>query len=124
MKTQDQIKALAELDGWLDIKEYTYDYDFAGERGKFQQWQGREPSMLGKLQALKPYLTSYDAIISLVQKQDIETRRDVYRQLHRDKFQEETETTSRFTVDIGNFIEFTPAQLCEALLRATGKWKN
>jgi len=54
-----------------------------------------------------PYLTSYDAIIPLIQKQTEDVKSDVV----------------EFLYLMGDRqLERTPAQLCEALLRATGKW--
>ena len=52
-------------------------------------------------------LTSYDAIIPLIQKQEVGVRARVV-QRH----------------PSGVTLMSTPAQLCEALLRATGKWKE
>lgn len=57
--------------------------------------------------AFPDYLHSYDAIISVIQKQDSTVQSLVYSALH-ELF----------------FWEYTPAQLCQALLRATGKWKD
>lgn len=114
MNPAEQIKALAELDGWkltqktIPVWEITQ-YDGSGE------WTNKEVALYEndgatkKFERLPQYLTSYDAIIPLIQKQDIDVRLAV---------QISTST------DTGCFIDATPAQLCEALLRATGKWKE
>jgi len=111
----DKIKLAAELDGWTDVKFYVLGHKPDGitalARSRSADYRCDLPD----------YLTSYDAIIPLIQKQDIEIRRDVYRALHRDKYERDTDTTVRFSVDIGNFINFTPSQLLDALLVATGK---
>lgn len=51
-------------------------------------------------QKLPPYLESYDAIIPVIQKRPKEVR------------------------GLMMPIEITPAQLCESLLRLTGKWRD
>lgn len=95
MTKEKQIAALAELDGFLNPR--------IAEHSLWSQWSrgdGIAERANGKgFVKLPDYLTSYDAIIPLIQKQDIE----VILQL-----------------DIA--LKSTPAQLCEALLRATGKW--
>lgn len=101
MTPQDKIKELAELDGWLDVKEYVYTYDYAGESGELKQLQGREPTNLAVLRGVKNYLESYDAIIPLIQKQPPEVK----------------ELLGYF-----NLCE-TPAELSNALLIATGRMK-
>jgi len=53
---------------------------------------------------LHKVLTSYDAIIPLIQKQSLAIRSSIFIRCG------------------GDGIE-TPAQLCEALLKAVGKWK-
>lgn len=93
MKEELQIKALAELDGW--DKEPTPNTSNAwGVIGKKPVWNYRYQ--------LPRYLTSYDAIIPLIQKQPLDVIADVM-----------------VRVSLHNT---TPAQLAEALLRATGKW--
>lgn len=87
MKEQDQIRALAELDGKFKKAEACY-----------HAWYENDE---GRTRALKnygcDYLTSYDAIIPLCRK---------------------------VRPDLILAINLTPSQLSEALLRATGKWKD
>lgn len=99
MTEQDQIKALAELAGaskeqmdWV-IKNYPPDYKY-------------HPAN---------YLTSYDAIIPLIQKQD---RKILVRIVLGIK------TGQNDVARMVDWLQMTPAQLCEALLRAHGKWKK
>lgn len=117
MKPEEQIKALAELDGWT--------YDKSDPKPHFWNAVDAEhPEDCVDWECMPKYLTSYDAIIPLIQKQNIETRRDTYRQLHKESWDIVTKPTEvRFSVDIGNFTSYTPSQLAEALLRATNKWK-
>ena len=119
MKPEDQIKALAELDNYSDFK-------IIGDK-----LCGKHPSCLNdsvvKAVGLKAflevpnYLNSYDAIIVLIQKQCLGSER----------------TEAEFVFQLGKavmssysqiqLVGFTalgakPAQLSEALLKATGKW--
>lgn len=100
MKDQDQIKALAELDGWKPCHKHD-NLGFPPQLNPNRDCP----------QCYKPYLTSYDAIIPLIQKQSQEVK-------------------SKVSVMIGlkhdwsAWLSKTPSQLCEALLRATGKWKE
>lgn len=109
MNILDQQRACAELDGWLDVKEYTYSYDYAGEKGEFKQLQGRELAELQTLKSLKDYFT-YNHIIPLIQKRW-------------SSFNSPTEIDDRLPVGV-YFHNATPAQLVEALLRATNRWKE
>lgn len=99
MTPQDQIKALAELDGWTLQEFKTHPAWNIWHKGEDQRSN----------ETLPHYLTSYDAIIPLVQKQDHETRRKIGSCPHG--------TTGMIS------IMMTPHQLCEALLKAVGKWK-
>jgi len=94
MTTEQQIKALAELDGWTETFWEQNDYLWGFRAGRSYS----EPT------PNKCYLTSYDAIIPLIQKQPLEVRDRIATK--------------------GGPISFmvTPAQLSEKLLRATGKW--
>ena len=107
MKPEEQIKALAELDGFV-LRDKWWTPTSEDVQRMPRDMEDGHPL----------YLTSYDAIIPLIQKQDIEIRRDVYRNLIRDK-----SGKIRHTVDIGDAYISTPSQLCEALLRATENWK-
>ena len=125
MNAQDQIKALAELDGppLFVIRKPIHDpfgyyrKDACGYCGLNEAWRVTEE--VGRLHIggrptdhdrvilepapTKPYLTSYDAILPLVQKQPVAIK---------------IEIMSRCC------LLDAPTQLCEALLRATGKWRE
>lgn len=122
MKEQDIIKAVAELDGWQDIKEYCYTYDFAGERGEFKKTQGRDPSNLGELNNLKHYTTSRDAIVPVILKAintpELEMR---FNYALYDIVNVSQKTHAETYI---NAVLATPEQLCKALLRSTDKWKD
>ena len=96
MKPEDQIKALAELDGWTPHDKYPD-----------VMCRGRREAHI-KSDNMQCYLTSYDAIIPLIQRQDD----GVIGELHR----------FLWILWKKRFYEATPNQLCEALLRATNKW--
>jgi len=102
MNQEQQIKALAELDGM-----YYFTADATRHYPGF--WQNDKGQAFHELH----YLTSYDAIIPLIQKQDkaTQTRMVVAMTVAQNN-------TARFF----DFLNRTPAQLGEALLRATGKW--
>lgn len=105
MKPQDQIKALAELDG-CKICTHVPDYwDRVGTEQDSELYCRECREFLHHMRE-KPYRTSYDAIIPLIQKQG------------------KAWAVSGVTWNMGitYSIEATPAQLCEALLRATGRW--
>ena len=99
MTPEDQIKAIAELDG------YTIE-----ERG-----EGLTPHCRHKVKPLcglnqLQYLTSRDAIVPVIEKQPKEVR------LH---------IASMLILAEDDVTVFPSAtQLSEALLRATGKWKD
>lgn len=142
MKLEDQIKAAAELDG---LKTWTKD-GYALQNGclivrdklnrrdlclidtgriyhsTFADCKGNIPVV----EECKPYSTSYDAIIPLIQKHTWNIKCEVAIQLRIVK----QKTLIMFpTMDnlegwCAVMLASTPAQLLEALLRATGKWEE
>lgn len=126
MNKHDQIKAIAELDGWTDVNWYDGDNSGPG------YWNGYPETKVGVSEAMeweaqkekyhKPlphYLTSYDAIIPVIQKLGKMDGISFVGYLM------VTEFGSNFEIDESaafKLITCTPAQLAEALLRATGKW--
>ena len=107
MTTQEIIKACAELDGW--------------RRGTFKDLGYATDTVIwispdgNGYEQLPHYTTSYDAIIPLIQKQEYAIRADIF-----ESFACDTSWTEHALMMLGS----TPLQLCEALLRATGKWKE
>ena len=101
MTHQNQIKALAELDGWLLQESKTHPAWNLWHKGEDQRSNETLPN----------YLTSYDAIIPLVRKQSEEFINAMGIELRELPWN-------------WNTIIHTPQQLAEALLRATGKWKE
>lgn len=97
MKPELQIKALAELDGWTNIR-----IDVSGSGQHYLH--GRNST--GDFSNPPNYLTSYDAIIPLIQKQPYEVKCNMWNHLDAES----------------DLWDATPQQLCEALLRATNKW--
>ena len=96
MTREEKIKVLAELDGWHGVHS---------NHNKVVGWPG--PNHIGFLTEVPPYLTSYDAIIPLIQKQPKEIRLKM--------FEEKADRVSIMT---------TPEQLADALIKAVGKWKD
>jgi hypothetical protein len=89
MKEQEKIKAIAEFDG----VEFKSQWEFAHYDVSYS----------------KPYLTSRDAIVPVIEKQTDDIKGEISDWLM---------TRAEW------LITATPPQLCEALLRATGKWKD
>lgn len=103
MKPEEQIKALAELDGKWKQKEFEDDYAYTRSFGSTNSFMSYIINI-----RLPHYLTSYDAIIPLIQKQPYEIRFSI----------------AMSAPDGRISFMSTPSQLCEALLRATEKWKD
>ncbi len=100
MNQEQQIKALAELDGAKYFDAHNVNYPYPDGTGYHNT-------------DVKPYLTSYEAIIPLIQRQDVPTITRISLKLSI----AQNETAKAYA-----WLKATPAQLCEALLRATGKW--
>ena len=123
MTTQEQIKALAELDGWKQVTRsccewVVTDYNGNGEYQHKDKVGFERDGVFKFLNNLPNYLTSYDAILPLIQKQPLEVKDFIARSF---VFLPNTFPCNR---DVIKMLMATPAQLCEALLRATGKWKE
>ena len=121
MKTELQIKALAELDGWTNIHDNKYGVPASGKTPS--DWKGDGFSKASEDYILPNYLTSYDAIIPLIQKQSpigMTQFVDFLCEKILDDHYDGSDYISQ--PDIGTLFRSTTAQLCEALLRATNKW--
>lgn len=110
MTPEEKIKALAELDGAHTGHWVEYASSHPAQNGKLWAEAGATWSDGSIHDELPPYLTSYDAIILLIQKQEDSVKDDVARFLF-----------GRACVSWT--LEATPAQLADALLVATGKMK-
>ena len=116
MTPEQRIKALAELDGWR------WEAHETGTR----LWRPDgtiENNHYAETWRVPNYLTSYDAIIPLIQKQDKVTQCEFLVILFRFYGNNEDPDLNYMTLWPMTFA-LTPSQLCEALLRATGKWKE
>ncbi len=108
MKPEQQIKALAELDGYSHLET----------SGPWHTWCGAD--LTGEAYTIPDYLTSYNAIIPLIQKQPKDVQLDFMVCLLNLLNLEVNDMVSCWS--LMKLLQATPAQLCEALLRATGKW--
>ena len=108
MTPEDQIKAIAKLDGWdITPPDALTAFMHPDEIDKRSNWY-RD----GVSRPPINYLTSRNAIVSVIEKQPPKVLHQMYKHLC-DWFDGESPE---------NWIKATPSQLCEALLRATGKW--
>lgn len=108
MTEQDQIKALAELDGWTDISQIA-DFPHTGTM---------PDGTFGKL--LPDYLNSRDAIVPLIEKAcDSFDKQDSFMSNLMDSVIEGSSTGDKIWLA----VTASPQQLSEALLLATSKWK-
>jgi hypothetical protein len=123
MTPEDQIKAIAELDGWTNIHN-------ANTMAIGGIWRGYPPTgqIIGKPELLPPYLISRDAIVPVIEKHPLEVKRKVVN-IVSDLFYSSKDEKNQWynggwRVDCKAMacLFSTPSQLCEALLRATGKW--
>ena len=101
MTNDDKIKALSGLDGWKWEARFC---------GAVKVWNN-PPKMVFYDEDLPRYLDSYDAIIPLIQKQDMIVKASMCKLIG-------------VKHDYCAWISATPSQICDALLRATGKWKE
>lgn len=105
MTNEEQIKALVELDG-ITIREV--DCPLCGHGATHPSWFDKDGSVI----CVKDYLNSYDAILPLIQKQDGVVQTAIH-QMFRKLFLHKL-----------FFWEYTPAKICEIVLRATDEWKD
>ncbi len=99
MKEQDQIYAIAQLDGWTERDERWFHVTYSeGQQGI-------------KFYNLPDYFHSRDAIVPVIEKQNDMMHCSINYWL---------------TINLGYRHGFLvlPAHLCEALLRATARWKE
>jgi hypothetical protein len=115
MTDEQIIRAVAELDGWYWCEENhqsNISKEFSLEK---KEWHNKDKTEWLDYFRLPKYLTSYDAIIPVVQRQipDIQYQMPQYLPCS---------SCGSFSQIAMRLINCTPRQLCEALLRATGKW--
>lgn len=106
MKPEDKIKVLAELDGYFDVHvddSMSNKPTLCGTRGEVRN------KIVKVYHDIPSYLTNYDPIIRLIQKQPREVKRDFITRI------------KWFAVYT---FECSPEQLCDALIKAVGKWKE
>lgn len=124
---QEKIIALAELDGYTfwSVPYFTHDGKWHREPFKGNDWHEKqesawagEPSdVQDELDKLPFYLTSYDAILPLIQKHVFEMRLKVSVVIHGQAFHREN-----FGSTGDAFMCLKPNQYCDALLIAANKF--
>jgi len=119
MTDQDQIVALAELDG--------LEPTFVTGTNDIVYWNDpKENARLITWRELPNWLNSRDAIVPLIEK-FVNTNTDYLKHsfiLHLAKIACGKCEWYDAVKDAIKFVLPTPKQLCEAILRATGKWKE
>jgi len=123
MNEQEIIKAIAELDGWTNIPM------FGGSGFWYQNFSEltRDSAEHGTLKGahaeyqLPPYLTSRDAIVPVIEKQEYNIQLRFARALAKICDADRWHEKENYAMQI---LKSIPCQLCEALLRATGRWKD
>jgi hypothetical protein len=118
MTPEDQIKAIAELDGWkLTGRWFLPPNNYDGKQDNNRDENG-----------CPNYLTSRDAIVLVIEKYPLDVKRKVVH-IVSDLFYSSKDKKNQWynggwRVDCKAMacLFSTPPQLCEALLRATGKW--
>jgi hypothetical protein len=111
MTDTEKVKAIAELDGYSNISE---------RGGIFEGYRFSNPKETGR-SFIPPYLTSRDAIVPVILKViagKVPQLREMWHQglLSHTRFQKILNS-----MEIFNLLEASPSQLCESLLRMTGK---
>jgi len=121
MKLKDQIKALAELDGWQRCTWYDgYNTDGNGNT-TWRKAYVRTGEEIKYADEFPNYPTSHDAIIPLIQKWcDVNDQWDAFIEYLWDYLKITSDWSEQDAWR--QLLRCTPQQLAEALLRATGKW--
>ena len=105
MDTIEQIKCLGAMDDWSEVDDHRREL-------RYKEYRVVDGRMWTAISSQMPdWLNSYDAIIPLIQKQKHVVCEKVKHWMCE-------EVSSLYPYDA------TPAQLCEALLRAVGEWKD
>ena len=129
MTTEQKTKVLAELDGYSEVS----DNGTAYVKDTVENWEKHRHDCIvseereGMLFVDVPrYLTSYDAILPLIQKQlktygdELRFQAAIYELLVANPPRGED---NPYCIAV-RMLCATPVQLADALLRATGKWKE
>lgn len=116
MTDTEIIKAVAELDGGTNFRQST-PWECWDEPPRIREVCSRD----GKVIEVPNYLTSRDAIIPVIEKQKNNIKIVFSVALSEVTNALDCETLAEEQL---RMILATPRQLCEALLRATGKWKE
>lgn len=127
MTDQDQLIEIAKFDGWTHIKvPQKFNHLWAPghvttrDDGDWQHTDGYCCSF----DCLPNYLTSRDAIVPVIEKHK-EKRLHIIGCLSDMLWPKDFPFENLLTVEHSwMFLTATPRQLCEALLRATRKWKD
>lgn len=117
MNPQDQLIEIAKLDGKRIIDRNNGFVDTFSDPDGYTGTTTKEKW----LQSLPDYLHSRDAIVPVIEKQPVQIIHKVVHEIWR---MNHSGLSSNPTIHSLSCLLTTPAKLCEALLRATGKWKE
>ncbi len=105
MDTIEQIKCLGAIDDWSEVDDHRREL-------RYKEYRVVDGRMWTSISSQMPdWLNSYDAIIPLIQKQNHAIKMDVQFSIINNEL-------------LHDCYSATPSQLCKALLRAVGEWKD
>lgn len=113
MKEYEIIKAIAELDGWVDL---AFQGNYPDGEPQFSGYHAGYSSVF-----IPHYLCSRDAITPVIERQIFNKKNGRFLSFLSHAINPSDEPPFPTPLEM---IVASPWQLCEALLRATGKWKE
>jgi len=112
MNTIEQIKCLGAMDDWTQVDDHRREL-------RYKEYRVVDGKMWTAISSQMPdWLNSYDAIIPLIKKQALSVQISMLTNLY-GRIEEKW-----LSVEVCCLFNSTPSQLCEALLRAVGEWKD
>lgn len=126
MSEQEILIEVAKIDGWKLIQKDVQvwactDYDGSGEYQNKTVPMYENDGAFKKLENLPRYTTSHDAILPVVGRQDMTTE---FTKKFMDHLNLEIKWSPSRDLNMLLMLTATPLQLCTALLKAKGVWRE
>lgn len=121
MSDEEIILAVAKLDGWEEVLNESAWVNLMPHLSHKKFWRGQVEQRLSK------YLTSRDAIIPVIEKccsKDKYDKGNFIQTIRNEREKEYQNLISDYWHIFDVVLCATPRQLCIALLKATGNWKD